>query len=205
MTETVTIHVVDDDEFVRAALTDLLRSVGYEVHSYDSGKAFLSTGPKDGPGCVIADVRMPGLSGLELQGAVSRLGLGLPIIIITGYGDVRMSVQAMKAGAVDFLEKPYRDQDILDAIALALEVDRANRAGGMRLQMLQQRYKMLTGREREVMGFVCSGKMNKEIAAALGLSEITVKVHRRSTMRKMGAKTVAELARMGTLLKLPHS
>jgi FixJ family two-component response regulator len=200
--DAITIHIVDDDEFIRASLSDLLRSVGYHVRAYDSAKAFLSNAPKDEPGCVIADVRMPGLSGLELQGAVARLAMGLPIIFITGFGDVRMSVQAMKAGAIDFLEKPYRDQEILDAIAYALEADRAHRAGGMRLQTLQERYGTLTTREREVVGLVCAGKLNKEVAVSLGLSEVTVKVHRSSAMRKMSARTVAELSRMATLLDL---
>jgi FixJ family two-component response regulator len=205
VSDAITIHIVDDDESIRSALSDLLRSVGYDVRAYDSAKAFLSDAPKDTPGCIIADVRMPGLSGLELQGAVARLAAGLPVIFITGFGDVRMSVQAMKAGAIDFLEKPYRDQEILDAIASALEANRAHRARGTGLQTLQERYGTLTSREREVMGLVCAGKLNKEVAASLGLSEVTVKVHRSSAMRKMAARTVAELSRMATLLELRDS
>jgi FixJ family two-component response regulator len=202
MLEVATIHVVDDDDIIRASLTDLLRSVGYTVRSYDSARAFLSNPRSDEPGCVVVDVRMPGLSGLELQGSVSRLGTGMPVIVVTGFGDVRMAVQAMKAGAIDFLEKPFRDQDMLDAIASALDADRAHRAGGARLQTLQERYDTLTGREREVMGLVCTGRLNKEVAASLALSEATVKVHRSSAARKMGARTVAELSRMATLLEL---
>jgi FixJ family two-component response regulator len=202
MSNSVIIHVVDDDDAIRASLTDLLRSVGYDVRGYDSARAFLSSAPKDEPGCVIVDVRMPGLSGLELQGAVSKLGTGLPVIVMTGFGDVRMSVQAMKAGAIDFLEKPFRDQDMLDAIASALDSDRAHRVGNLGLQTLQERYEMLTPREREVVTLVCSGKLNKEAAGSLGLSEVTVKVHRASAMKKMGAKSAAELSRMATLLEL---
>jgi FixJ family two-component response regulator len=205
VSDSITIHIVDDDESIRASLSDLLRSVGYDVRAYHSAKAFLSSAPKDTPGCIIADVRMPGLSGLELQGAVGRLAVGLPVIFITGFGDVRMSVQAMKAGAIDFLEKPYRDQEILDAIASALEADRAHRAGGTGFRTLQERYGTLTSRERQVMGLVCAGKLNKEVAASLGLSEVTVKVHRSSAMRKMAARTVAELSRMATLLELRDS
>jgi FixJ family two-component response regulator len=198
----VTIHVVDDDDLVRSSLSDLLRSVGYVVRDYDSANAFLAQAPTDDPGCVIVDVRMPGLSGLELQGAVAKLATGLPVIMMTGFGDVRMSVQAMKAGAIDFLEKPFRDQDMLDAITSALAADQANRAGGARLNTLQDRFDTLTPRERQVMKLVCTGKLNKEAAAALDLSLVTVKVHRGSAMKKMGAKTIADLSRMATLLAL---
>jgi FixJ family two-component response regulator len=163
---------------------------------------FLEDPPGDEPGCVIADVRMPGLSGLELQAALGRIAAGLPVIVMTGFGDVRMSVQAMKAGAIDFLEKPFRDQDLLDAVTAALVADSANRAGGARTAGLQVRYVTLTAREREVMAMVCDGKFNKEVAVALGLSEVTVKVHRGSAMKKMGAKTAADLSRMSTLLRL---
>jgi FixJ family two-component response regulator len=202
MGEPVTIHVVDDDDLVRDSLTDLLRSVGYAVRSYESATVFLSSPRKDEPGCVIVDVRMPGLSGLELQGAFGRLAIALPVIVMTGFGDVRMSVQAMKAGAIDFLEKPFRDQDMLDAVASALQTDHANRVGGARLQALQGRYDKLTPREREVMRLVCTGQLNKQAAATLGLSEVTVKVHRGSLMRKMGARSIAELSRMATLLEI---
>src|ERR1700744_5984610 len=190
----VTIHIVDDDDLVRASLSDLLPSMGYAVRGYDSANAFLSQAPTDDPGCVIVDVRMPGLSGLELQGAVAKLATGLPVIMMTGFGDVRMSVQAMKAGAIDFLEKQFRDQEMLDAIAAALTADRANRAGGARSGELQERYLTLTPREAQVMRWVCTGKLNKEAAADLGLSLVTVKVHRSSAMKKMGAKTIAELS-----------
>jgi FixJ family two-component response regulator len=200
--EIVVIHVVDDDDLLRASLADLLQSVGYTAKTYSSARMFLEDPPGDEPGCVIVDVRMPGLSGLELQAALGRIAAGLPVIVMTGFGDVRMSVQAMKAGAIDFLEKPFRDQDLLDAVDAALEADSANRAGGARTQGLQIRYEALTGREREVMTLVCTGKLNKEVALALGLSEVTVKVHRGSAMKKMGAKTAADLSRMATLLRL---
>jgi FixJ family two-component response regulator len=200
--ETPTVHVVDDDDRLRNSLSDLLASVGYLVRGYDSATAFLVSPPGNEPGCVIVDVSMPGQSGLELQEAIGRLGAGLPVIVMTGFGDVRMSVQAMKAGAIDFLEKPFRDQDMLDAISSALEVDRAQRAGGARLQTLQGRYSTLTRREKQVVGLVSTGKVNKEIATALSLSEVTIKVHRSSAMKKMGARTSAELARMATLLEL---
>jgi FixJ family two-component response regulator len=195
--EPAIIHIVDDDDMVRAALADLARSVGYAARGYDSAIAFLEQAPRDGPGCVIVDVRMPRVSGLDLQAAVA-----MPVIVMTGYGDVRMSVQAMKAGAIDFLEKPFRDQDMLDAIASALEADRTRQASGARLPTLQARYDSLTPREREVMALVCSGKQNKVVAAALALSEVTVKVHRSAATKKMGAKSIAELSRMATLLGL---
>lgn len=202
MSETVIIHVVDDDDLLRAALADLLRSVGYTAKAYSSARMFLEDPPGDEPGCVIADVRMPGLSGLELQAALGGTAAGLPVIVMTGFGDVRMSVQAMKAGAIDFLEKPFRDQDLLDAVTAALDADCANRAGGARTAGLRIRYATLTAREREVVAMVCDGRFNKEVAAALGLSEVTVKVHRGSAMKKMGAKTAADLSRMETLLRL---
>lgn len=202
MTEVVTVHIVDDDDAMRASLADLLKSVGYTVRDYDSASAFLSSAPRDEPGCVVVDVRMPGVSGLELQGAVAKLATGLPVILMTGFGDVPMSVQAMKAGAIDFLEKPFRDQDMLDAVAAALEADRVHRVGDARLQTLQARHDTLTPREREVFSLVCGGKQNKEAAAALGLSLVTIKVHRSSAMRKMGAKTIADLSRMATLMDL---
>jgi FixJ family two-component response regulator len=197
VSDTIIIHVVDDDEMVRAAVADLVRSVGYAARGYASADAFLGQAPRDEPGCVIVDVRLPGLSGLDLQAAVA-----MPVIVMTGYGDVRMSVQAMKAGAIDFLEKPFRDQEMLDAIAAALDADRMQRAGGARLPTLQARHDTLTRRERQVMELACSGKQNKAIAAALGVSEVTVKVHRGAAMRKMGAKSIAELSRMATLLGL---
>jgi FixJ family two-component response regulator len=202
LNETVLIHVVDDDDLLRASLADLLRSVGYGAKTYPNARMFLEDPPGDEPGCVIADVRMPGLSGLELQAALGRIAAGLPVIVMTGFGDVRMSVQAMKAGAIDFLEKPFRDQDLLDAVTAALEADSANRAGGARTAGLQIRYSTLTSREREVMTMICDGKFNKEVAGILGLSEVTVKVHRGSAMKKMGAKTAADLSRMSTLLQL---
>lgn len=202
MDDPVTILVVDDDDLLRAALAGLLKSVGYRVKTYSNARMVLDDPPGEGAACVIADVRMPGLSGLELQIALQRIATGLPVIVMTGFGDIRMSVQAMKAGAFDFLEKPFRDQELLDAVTAALEADRANRARGARTQGLQIRYDSLTTREREVTSMVCDGMLNKEVAWALGLSEITVKVHRSSAMKKMGAKTVAELSRKAPLLLL---
>ena len=204
MGEPVTIHVVDDDDLVRDSLTDLLRSVGYAVRSYESATVFLSSPRKDEPGCVIVDVRMPGLSGLELQGAFGRLAIALPLIVMTGFGDVRMSVQAMKAGAIDFLEKPFRDQDMLDAIATALGRDLARRSVDAADSELKARYATLSPREQQVMKLVVAGKMNKQVAGDLGISEITVKIHRSAAMRKMGARTLADLIRMAEVVKRTH-
>src|ERR1700754_2118170 len=172
------VHIVDDDDLLADALSSLLRSIGHTVRLYSSADSFLTSEIGGGAGCLLADVRLPGISGLELQETLRRTGRAMPIILMTGFGDVRMSVQAMKAGAIDFLEKPFRDQDLLDAVTVALDADRANRAGGARTEGLQTRYDTLTAREREVMAMVCDGKLNKEVAGVLGLSEVTVKVHR---------------------------
>jgi FixJ family two-component response regulator len=198
-----TVFVIDDDTAVREALQSLLRSVGLRVATFASAREFLTSQRPDAPACLVLDVRLPGLSGLDLQRELAAVEIDLPIIFITGHGDIPMSVQAMKAGAVEFLTKPFRDQDLLDAIAQALEQDRAARAQRAGLAELRERYEQLTPREREVMGLVVSGLLNKQIAAELGVSEITIKVHRGQVMQKMGAESLADLVRMADKLSIP--
>src|SRR6266568_1542575 len=188
--------VVDDDAPLRESLTNLLRSVGLRVATCASAQEFLRSPRPEVPSCLVLDVRLPGLSGLELQQRLAPGDLAIPIIFITGHGDIPMSVQAMKAGAVDFLSKPFRDQDMLDAVAAALERDRKRRQDEHRVADLRLRLDGLTEREREVMGLVTAGLMNKQIAGELGLSEITVKIHRGHVMRKMAARSLADLVRM---------
>jgi len=195
-----TVFVIDDDAAVREALQSLLRSVGLRVTTFASAREFLTSRRPDAPACLVLDVRLPGLSGLDLQRELAAAAIDLPIIFITGHGDIPMTVQAMKAGAVEFLTKPFRDQDLLDAIAQALERDRAARAQRAGVAELHERYAELTPREREVMGLVVSGLLNKQIAAELGISEITIKVHRGQVMQKMGAESVADLVRMADKL-----
>ena len=198
-----TVFVIDDDAAVREALQSLLRSVGLRAITFASARAFLASQRPDTSACLVLDVRLPGLSGLELQRELAAAQLDLPIIFITGHGDIPMTVQAMKAGAVEFLTKPFRDQDLLDAITQALERDRAARAQRAGLAEWHARYAQLTPREREVMRLVVSGFLNKQIAAELGISEITVKVHRGQVMQKMGAESVADLVRMADKLGIP--
>lgn len=190
-----TVCVVDDDPAVRDALRSLFQSVGLQVRLFGAAQDFLQSGPLDGPGCLVLDVRLPGLSGLDLQQELARSDLALPIVFISGHGDIPMTVRAMKAGAVEFLTKPFRDQDLLDAVQAGIERDREQEGRESVLADINGRYETLTRREREVMQLVASGKLNKQVAAALGVSEITVKVHRAQVMRKMAAKTFAELVR----------
>jgi FixJ family two-component response regulator len=194
------VYVVDDDPSIREALASLLHSVGLEVKVFNSTQAFLESSRPDVPGCLVLDVRLPGAGGLDLQSQLLRSGIHLPIVFITGHGDIPMSVQAMKAGAIEFLTKPFRDQDLLDAIQLGVERDRARRRDSEVVRQLRERFEFLTSREREIMSQVVVGKMNKQIAGDLDVSEITVKIHRGQVMRKMGAKSVAELVRMADKL-----
>ncbi len=190
------VFVVDDDQSVRDALSNLIRSVGLQAHTFDSGRDFLSYERPDAAACLVLDVRLPGLSGLDLQRELAAAGEQIPIIFITGHGDIPMTVRAMKAGAAEFLPKPFREQDLLDAIQQALAKDWQAREQRAELSAIRDRYETLTGREREVMALVVRGLLNKQIAAELGNSEITIKVHRRSVMQKMAAGSLPELVHM---------
>jgi FixJ family two-component response regulator len=196
------VHIIDDDESLREGLSSLFRSVGLNVCAYESGPAFLEQIDPSVPGCIVLDVRMPGLSGLDFQDRLMELDIGLPVILMTGHGDIPMSVRAMKAGAIDFLTKPFRDQDMLDAVAAAIERDVVVRQTTLRALSLKSLFEKLSPRERQVMQMVTAGKMNKQVAGDLNLSEITVKIHRGSAMRKMGARTLADLVRMAEMLGL---
>jgi FixJ family two-component response regulator len=196
------VYIVDDDEALGRALDRLFRSVSLETRSYGAAREFLDAQRPDLPGCIVLDVRLPGINGLEFQAQLGDLGINLPVVLITGHGDIPMTVRAMKAGAVDFLPKPFRDQDMLDAVSTAINRDRSRRAAEDLAAGLKDRFATLSMREREVMMLATSGRMNKQIAGDLGLSEVTVKIHRGAAMRKMGARTLADLVRMADALNL---
>ena len=201
MTRASVVFVIDDDPSVRSSLKFLLSSVGLEVESFESAETFLQRKPPDAPSCLVLDVRLRGLSGLDFQHELAARNIRIPIVFVTGHGDIPMSVRAMKAGAIEFLTKPYRDQDLLDAVRIALEQDRARREQERDISDLQQRFDSLTPREQEVISMVVSGKLNKQIAGELGTAENTVKVHRSRAMEKMNAQSFADLVRMIEKLK----
>ena len=203
MTRAPVVFVVDDDPSVRSSLKFLLSSMGLQVESFDSAETFLQRKPPDAPSCLVLDVRLRGLSGLDFQRELAARNIRIPIVFVTGHGDIPMSVRAMKAGAIEFLTKPYHDQDLLDAVRIALERDRARREQEKEVTDLQQRFDSLTPREQEVISMVVSGMLNKQIAGQLGTAENTVKVHRSRAMEKMNAQSVADLVRMIEKLKGP--
>jgi FixJ family two-component response regulator len=195
------VHVVDDDASLRGALESMFDSVGLATRTYGTARDFLNASLADTPGCIVIDVRLPDMNGLEFQARLAEGGVRLPVVMMTGYGDIPMSVRAMKRGAVDFLSKPFRDQDMLDAVMAAIERDRQRRIADDDLSRMRQRFETLSAREQQVMLLVTAGKMNKQVAGDLGISEITVKIHRGAAMRKMGARTLAELVRMADVIK----
>jgi FixJ family two-component response regulator len=199
------VYVVDDDASVRDALENLFRSVGLRVQVFGSAPEFLQSKLPDVASCLILDIRLPRLSGLDFQVDLAEAGINIPIIFMTGHGDIPMTVRAMKAGAVDFLTKPFRDQDMLDAVAAAIERNRNSRNEAKILSDLKVRFVTLTAREREVMALVTAGLMNKQIAAEIGIAEITVKIHRGHIMRKMAAKSLAELVKMAQALEIQRA
>lgn len=194
------VFVIDDDAALREALSALFRSVGLQVKAFASAPEFLQMKLPEGPSCLVLDVRLPGLSGLDFQSELAKSNIDIPIVFMTGHGDIPMTVRAMKAGAVEFLPKPFRDQDMLDAVQAGLERDRNRRRRAHDAARLQASFSTLTSREQEIMSLVTTGLMNKQIAGKLAVSEITVKVHRGNVMRKMGAKSLAELVRMADAL-----
>ena len=199
------VFVIDDDASVREALGNLFRSVGFRVEVFGSASEFLQSKLPDVPSCLILDIRLPRVSGLDFQAELADAGIHIPIIFMTGHGDIPMSVRAMKAGAVDFLTKPFRDQDMLDAVTTAIERDRNSRNEAKILSSLQALFATLTPREQEVMALVTAGLMNKQIAAKIGVAEITVKIHRGHIMKKMAAKSLADLVRMAQTLGIRHA
>jgi FixJ family two-component response regulator len=202
-TAEATVFIIDDDARMRAAMERLLKSVGLRAESFATPQDFLRRKPLDGPSCMVLDVRLPGMSGLDVQRRLIDSGVQIPVIFISGHGDIPMTVKAMKSGAVEFLTKPFRDQDLLDAIQQALELENESRQQQHEIQKLKDRYETLTAREREVMGLLVSGMLTKQIASRLGTSEITAQVHRGQVMRKMQANSPAELGRIAEKLKIP--
>jgi len=200
--EAAVVHIVEDDISLRGALDSLFRSVGLSTRLFGSGQEFLDAARAETAGCLVLDVRLPGISGLDFQEKLTGSGIHLPVVMMTGHGDIPMTVRAMKAGAVDFLAKPFRDQDMLDAVSNAIARDRARRAETQGQDTLRAAFETLSARERQVMAHAASGLMNKQIAHALSLSEITVKIHRGNAMRKMGAGSFADLVKMAEALKL---
>ncbi|RUU43246.1 response regulator transcription factor [Mesorhizobium sp. M6A.T.Ce.TU.002.03.1.1] len=194
------VHVVDDDASMRGALQDLFLSIGLETRTYATAQDFLDTPVPDSPGCLIIDIRLPDMNGLDFQAQLSRTGVRLPVVMMTGYGDIPMSVRAMKRGAVDFLPKPFKDQDMLDAVFAAIERGRQQRAVDGDVSKVRERFETLSAREKQVMVLVTDGKMNKQVAGDLGISEITAKIHRGAAMRKMGARTLADLVRIADVI-----
>jgi FixJ family two-component response regulator len=196
------VFVIDDDPSLCESLSDLFRSVGLRAATFGSTPEFLKSERPDCPSCLVLDVRLPGASGLEFQSELARADIRIPIVFMTAYGDIPMTVRAMKAGAVEFLTKPFREQDMLDAVHAGLERDRSRREAGRKVAGTRARFEQLTPRERDILALVAAGLMNKQIAARIGISEITVKVHRGSVMRKMGAKSLADLVRMAEALQI---
>jgi RNA polymerase sigma factor (sigma-70 family) len=197
------VYVIDDDESVREGIADLLRSVGHAVQPFESAQEFLDSTRPDAPSCIVLDVRMPGPSGLEFQGTLMKSNVQLPIIFISGHGDIPMSVRAIKSGAIEFLTKPVNEQQLLDAVQAGIENDRARRGEAKIVAEFRERFDSLTPREREILTLVVSARPNKQIAAQLGLSEMTVKVHRSQVMRKMRANSLVDLVRMADKLGVP--
>ena len=197
-----TVFIIDDDRGMRQAIQDLVESVGLRAESFANGQEFLNKGQPPGPSCLVLDVRLPQMSGLDFQSLLAATGIRIPIIFITAHGDIPMSVRALKSGAVEFLTKPFRDQDLLDGIQQALQRDRVTREQQAELLHVQERYEALTGREREVMTLVVSGLLNKQIASEIGASEATVKIHRGNLMQKMEAGSLIDLVRMADKLKI---
>lgn len=205
MAETAVVHIVDDDSSLRMALDSLFRSVQLGTRLYGSAQGFLAAKRPDVPSCLVLDIRLPGISGLDFQQQLQQAGVHIPVVLMTGHGDIPMSVRGMKAGAIDFLTKPFRDQDMLDAVGAAIERDREKRSADGELGRLRENYESLSPREREVMALVVAGRMNKQVAGDLHLAEITVKIHRGAAMKKMGARSLAELVRMAEALQLPRA
>ncbi|AJP71805.1 response regulator transcription factor [Sphingomonas hengshuiensis] len=196
------VYIVDDDESLRLTLDSLFRSVGMATRLFASAAEVLAAPRPDGPSCMVLDVRLPGISGLDFQEQLAAAGISIPVVLMTGHGDIPMSVRAMKAGAVDFLPKPFRDQDMLDAVTAGIQRDRERRDAEHKIAELRSTFATLTPRERQVMALVTAGQLNKQVAYTLGLSEITVKIHRGSAMRKMSARTLPELVRMAEALEI---